>query len=47
MQLNIVAVVMIVGGFILLYGAIKNLNPLNVVQNALSNKPLSSAKPIN
>lgn len=43
MKLNIVALVMLVGGFLCIYGGIKNLNPLGVVQNALTGKPIKDA----
>lgn len=32
--------------FVLLYGAIKNVNPLAAIKNALTNKPPSSAQKI-
>lgn len=35
---------LLVAGFLLLYGAIKNLNPLDVVKNALSGKPIGDAR---
>ena len=44
--MNMTALVMLFAGFVLLYGAIKNKNPLEVIKNALSGKPPSSASPI-
>lgn len=44
--MNLISLVMIVAGFVLLYGAIKNLHPLDVIQRALSGKPISEAKPL-
>lgn len=42
-RINIVSLVMIVGGFTLLYGAVKGKNPLSIVQNAVQGKPPSEA----
>lgn len=45
-QINIVALLMIVAGFTLLYGAVKGKNPLSIVQNAVQGKPPSEAASI-
>lgn len=47
MDIEIVPLMMVVGGSVLLYGAIKNKNPIEVVKLALTGKPISGAKPLN
>lgn len=47
MDIEIVPLMMVVGGSVLLYGAIKNKNPIDVVKNALTGKSLASARPLN
>lgn len=42
-QSNTTALVALFAGFILLYGAIKNRNPLEVIKGALNGKQPSSA----
>lgn len=44
--MSLVTLVMVVGGFLLLYGAVKNLNPLDVIRNALTGKDIHTAKPL-
>lgn len=40
------SLVILFAAFILLYGAIKNRNPLDVIKAALTQKPLTGAKKI-
>lgn len=47
MDIEIVPLLMTVGGAVLLYGAIKNRNPIDVVKSALSGKSIADAKPLN
>lgn len=42
-NINVTTLMMIVGGFVLLYGAVKNKNPLSIAKNALQGKPPSEA----
>lgn len=42
-QINVTTLIMIVAGFVILYGAIKGKNPLSIVQKALQGKPPSEA----
>lgn len=46
MDLETLPVVMFITGMILLYGAITNRNPVDVVQLALQGKDISAAAPI-
>lgn len=46
MDIEILPVVMLVAGMVLLYGAVRNKNPLQVVQLALQGKDISTAAPI-
>jgi hypothetical protein len=41
---NTTAITLVLIGFILLYGAIKNKNPLEVVKNAIGGKPVAQSK---
>lgn len=43
-NISVTTLMMIVGGFVLLYGAVKGKNPLSVIQGALQGKPPSEAK---
>ncbi len=45
MRFNIVSVVLIGGGSVCLYAAIKNLNPIDVVKNALQGKSPAGTAP--
>ena len=42
--MNPVTLALLVAGFLLLYGAVKNRNPLDVVKNALAGKPIGEAR---
>lgn len=44
--MSITTLIMLVGGFLLLYGAVKNKNPLEVIRNALTGKDIQSSKPL-
>ena len=44
--MNMTALILTFAGFVLLYGAIKNKSPLEVIKNAITGKPPSSASPI-
>jgi len=44
--MNTVALAILFAGFVLLYGAIKNKNPLQVIKAALTNKPLDKVDPL-
>lgn len=46
MEIEVLPVIMALAGFILLYGAVKNLNPLEVVKLSLQGKDPSKASPI-
>lgn len=46
MELELVTVVLAVSGATLLYGAITDRNPIDVVKNALTGKPISEAREI-
>lgn len=46
MELEVLPVVLALAGFILLYGAVQNKNPLEVVKLALQGKDPSTASPI-
>lgn len=47
MDIELVPLMMVVGGSVLLYGAIKNRNPIDVVKMALTGKPLTAARQLN
>lgn len=44
--MNTTTLIILFVAFVLLYGAIKNANPLAVIKNALTNKPLTGAPKI-
>lgn len=44
--MNTVALAILFAGFVLLYGAIKNKNPLQIIKAALTNKPLDKVDPL-
>ncbi len=44
--MNTIALAILFAGFVLLYGAIKNKNPLQVIKAALTNKPLDKVDPL-
>jgi len=46
MELETIPVVILVGAIVLLYGAIRNKNPIDVIKLALSGKSLDGAKPM-
>lgn len=46
MELETITVVMAVAGMVLLYGAVKNKNPLEVIKLALQGKDVNSAAPL-
>lgn len=46
MELETITVVMAVAGMVLLYGAVKNKNPLEVIKLALQGKDINSAPPL-
>lgn len=46
MNFNIVSVILVGGGGILLYGAIKNKNPISVIQEALKGGGTDKAAPL-
>ena len=44
--MNTTVLILFLVGFVLLYGAVKNRSPLDVVKNALSRQPVANATPI-
>lgn len=46
MELETLTVVMAVAGLVLLYGAVTNRNPLEVIQKAVSGEDISTASPL-
>ena len=44
--MNTTTLVILFTAFVLLYGAIKNKNPLAVIKSAITNKPISNAPKI-
>jgi hypothetical protein len=46
MNLSTTTLVILFAAFVLLYGAIRNVSPLGAIKNALTNKPPTSAAPL-
>lgn len=44
--MNTMALAILFAGFVLLYGAIRNKNPLQVIKAAITNQPLDKVDPL-